>query len=149
MSTSGSILTAGLIAGSLDITATSILVRSQGIAFQKLLQTIASGVLGPRAFDLGRQSALLGLFFHFLIALTASAVYLAAAETLPVLIDRPILSGALFGVAVHLGMALIVVPLSRVRRAFSAKRFVIQLFVHILFVGLPIGIAISHLSRAA
>lgn len=149
MSIPGSIVAAGLIAGSLDITATGFLVRSQGIAFQKLLQTIASGILGPRAFDLGRQSAFLGLFFHFLIALASSAVYLVAAETLPVLIDRPILSGALFGVAVHLVMALIVVPLSRVRRSFSAKRFVIQLFVHILFVGLPIGFTISHFSRAA
>jgi hypothetical protein len=149
LSNSGSTVTAGLIAGSLDITATSILVRSQGIAIQKLLQTIASGVLGPRAFDLGRQSALLGLFFHFLIALTSAAVYLAAAEALPVLIDRPILSGTLFGVAVHLVMSLIVVPLSRVRRPFSARRFVIQLFVHILFIGLPIGVTISHLSRAA
>jgi hypothetical protein len=149
LSTSGSILAAGLVAGSFDIAATSILVRSQGIAFQKLLQTIASGVLGPRAFDLGRQSALIGLFFHFLIALTSSAVYLAAAGTLPVLIDRPILSGALFGVAVHLVMSLIVIPLSRVKRPFSARRFAIQLFIHILFVGLPIGIIISHFARAA
>jgi hypothetical protein len=145
----GIVVSAGLIAGSLDIAASGLLAQSQGIPFQRLLQTIASGVLGPQAFESGRRSALLGLFFHFLIALAGAGVYLVASRTLPILLDRPILSGALFGVAVHLMMSLVVVPLSRVKRSFSAKRFAIQLLIHILCVGLPIGITISHLSRAA
>ena len=38
---------AGLLSGVLDLTATSTLVRIQGIPFERLLQTIASGALGP------------------------------------------------------------------------------------------------------
>jgi len=138
---------AGLIAGSLDLAATSILVKSQGIPFQRLLQTIASGTAGPEAFEQGSRSAGLGFFFHFLIALTAAAAYFTASRSLPLLLDRPVLSGILFGAAVHLFMALVVVPLSRARRPFSAKRFLIQLAIHILFVGLPIALTISRLSE--
>jgi hypothetical protein len=42
---------AGLLSGVLDLTATSTLVRTQGVPFKRLLQRIASGALGPSAFE--------------------------------------------------------------------------------------------------
>jgi hypothetical protein len=138
---------AGLLSGVLDLTATSTLVRTQGIPFERLLQRIASGAFGPSAFQGGKKTATAGLFFHFLIAFTAAFVYYACSRKLAILIDQPLLSGVLFGAAVHLLMNRIVIPLSAAAIPFSAKAFLTQLVIHILFVGLPIALVVSHLSR--
>jgi Ankyrin repeats (3 copies) len=58
-----------------------------------------------------------------------------------------LLSGVLFGAAVHLWMNRIVIPLSGAAIPFSAKAFLTQLVIHILFVGVPIALVVSHLSR--
>ena len=142
------ISTAALLAGTLDLLATSTLVRTQGIRFEQLLQTIASGALGRSAFQGGKQTATAGFFFHFLIAFLAASVYYIASRRLNVLLGHPILSGILYGTAVHLVMSRIVVPLSAApKRKFSAKAFLTQLFIHVVFVGLPIALTISHLSQ--
>lgn len=139
---------AGCVAGVLDISATSTIFVAQGLPLERLLQGIASGALGISVFKGGKRTAALGLFFHFLIALTAAAVYYAASRRLLILTEHPIALGALFGIAVHLVMSSIIVPLSRApKRKFSAKAFFIQLVVHIVFVGLPIALIISHSSR--
>jgi hypothetical protein len=139
---------AGLLSGVLDLTATSTLVRwTQGISLERLLQRIASGALGPSAFQGGKRTATAGLFFHFLIAFTAAFIYYASSRKLAILIDHPLLSGVLYGTAVHLLMNRIVVPLSAAAIPFSAKAFLTQLVIHILFVGLPIALVVSYLSR--
>jgi uncharacterized membrane protein YagU involved in acid resistance len=139
---------AGLLSGVLDLTATSTLVRrTQGIPLERLLQRIASGALGPSAFEGGKKTATAGLFFHFLISFTAAFVYYASSRKLAILIDHPLLSGVLYGAAVHLVMNRIVLPLSAAAIPFSAKAFLTQLVIHILFVGLPIALVVSHLSR--
>jgi hypothetical protein len=135
---------AGFLSGVLDLTATSTLVRTQGIPFERLLQRIASGAFGPSAFQGGKKTATAGLFFHFLIAFTAAFVYYASSRKLAILIDQPLLSGVLFGAAVHLLMNRIVIPLSAAAIPFSAKAFLTQLVIHILFVGLPIAVVVSH-----
>jgi len=139
---------AGLLSGVLDLTATSTLVRrTQGIPLERLLQRIASGAFGPSAFEGGKKTATAGLFFHFLISFTAAFVYYASSRKLAILIDHPLLSGVLYGAAVHLVMNRIVLPLSAAAIPFSAKAFLTQLVIHILFVGLPIALVVSHLSR--
>jgi len=138
---------AGLLSGVLDLTATSTLVRTQGIPFERLLQRIASGALGPSAFEGGKKTATTGLFFHFLIAFTAAFIYYASSRKLAILIDHPRLSGVLYGAAVHLVMNRIVLPLSAAAISFSAKAFLTQLVIHIVCVGLPIALVVSHLSR--
>ena len=139
---------AGLLSGVLDLTATSTLVRrTQGIPLERLLQRIASGALGPSTFEEGKKTATAGLFFHFLISFTAAFVYYASSRKLAILIDRPLLSGVLYGAAVHLVMNRIVLPLSAAVIPFSAKAFLTQLVIHILFVGLPIALVVSHFSR--
>jgi uncharacterized membrane protein YagU involved in acid resistance len=139
---------AGLLSGVLDLTATSTLVRTQGIPFERLLQMIASGAFGPSAFQGGKKTATIGFFFHFLIAFTAAFIYYAISRRLTFLLDHPLLSGLLYGSAVHLVMSRIVIPLSSVpKREFSAKAFLTQLVIHIVCVGLPIALVVSHLSR--
>jgi hypothetical protein len=139
---------AGLLSGTLDITATSTLVKTQGIPIERLLQTIASGALGPSAFQGGRKTAAAGLFLHFFIAFTAAFVYYAISRRLPTLVDNPFLYGAVYGIAVHLVMSRIVVPLSAApKRKFSAKGFFTQLIIHIVCVGPPIAFVVSRLAK--
>ncbi len=140
---------AGLLSGVLDLTATSTLVRrTQGIPLERLLQRIASGVFGPSAFEGGKKTAAAGLFFHFLISFTAAFVYYASSRKLAILVDHPPLSGVLYGAAVHLVMNRIVLPLSAAAIPFSAKAFLNQLVIHILFVGLPIALVVAHFARS-
>ena len=138
------ILVAGLTCGVLDIACTLTLSRFKGIAPVRLLQGIASGILGPKSFQGGRGTAVLGLGIHFFIALVVAALYYAASRKLGVLIEYAVLCGLLYGIAVHLFMSFIVVPLSCLKRPFSVNAFVTQLIIHMLFVGLPISLVVRH-----
>jgi uncharacterized membrane protein YagU involved in acid resistance len=139
---------AGLLAGALDITATTTLMRLQGMPPERLWQGIASGALGTSAFKGGKRTAAVGLFFHFLIAFIVAAIYYAISLSLSILTARPILSGILYGIVVHVVMSRIVLPLSAApEREFSLKAFLTQLIIHICFVGLPIAFVITHFSR--
>jgi uncharacterized membrane protein YagU involved in acid resistance len=138
------ILVAGLTCGVLDIACTLTLNRFKGIAPMRLLQGIASGMLGPKAFEGGRCTAVLGLGIHFVIAVVVAAAYYAASRKLGVLIEYAVLCGLLYGIAVHLFMSFVVLPLSSLKRPFSIKAFVTQLIIHMFFVGLPISLVVRH-----
>jgi hypothetical protein len=76
-----SILLGGLVAGFFDITyATVFSYLRSGIAPIRILQSVASGWLGPAAFDGGAPAAALGLVTHFGIALTAAAIFVLASQ---------------------------------------------------------------------
>lgn len=139
---------AGLLSGALDLTATSTLMRSNGIPFKRLLQGIASGAFGPSAFKQGMKTAAAGFFFHFLIAFSVAFIYFVISRKLSALIDSPLFSGVVYGSAVHLVMSRIVVPLSAApKRAFSPKAFLTQLIIHIFCIGLPIALIVSRYSQ--
>jgi hypothetical protein len=141
------ILTGGLIAGVLDITAAIVIYAFRGVAPVRILQSVASGLLGPAAFTGGGKTAALGLALHFLIATTAAAVYFLASRKLPALIRKPGLWGSLYGVAVWAFMNFVVLPLSAVRKQpFDAEMALILVAVHIVCVGLPIAFAARRYS---
>lgn len=108
----------------------------------RLLQGIAGGLLGPRTFEGGLATALLGLLCHFLIAFSAAAVYVLASRRMPFLVERTLLAGVLYGVAVYFFMNRLVVPLSAATKyPFSIQMMVIGVVIHIFCVGLPIALA--------
>ena len=140
-------LSAG-VAGTLDIAATGTVMRAQGVPFTRLLRFVASGGLGPSALEGGRRTAGIGLTLHFLIAVACAVVYGIASGAWPVLLGRPILFGAVFGVVVHLVMSRVVVPLSRAaKRPFTWKAWLTQLAIHVVCVGLPIALVQSYGGR--
>lgn len=143
----GVIALAGLICGVLDISVTLTLNKLKGTPATKLLQGIASGILGLKAFTGGVSTAGLGLAIHFLIATAAAAFYYVASRKLSVLIGHAMIYGALYGIAVHLVMTFIVLPSSSIRRPFSFSAFATQLVIHIFCVGLPIALVIRHFSH--
>jgi hypothetical protein len=143
------ILLGGLIAGTLDITAAFVDSGLHGHSPMIVLQGVASGLLGASSFRDGFSSAALGLASHFLIAFGAAAVYYAASRKLKFLVQRPIVCGLLYGVAIYLFMNVVVVPLSAVPFKFSypPMAVIIGLAVHMLCIGLPISLAIRGYSN--
>jgi hypothetical protein len=82
------VLITGLVAGTLDISDAFIFsYLYRGISPIRVLQSVASGALGQASYSLGLRSALLGLFFHFLIALTATTLFYLASRILPILLE--------------------------------------------------------------
>jgi uncharacterized membrane protein YagU involved in acid resistance len=134
---------AGLVAGVLDITAAFITWVPRGVTPTRILQGIASGLLGPSAFHGGGTTAALGLALHFFIAYSAATVFYFASRRIAMMTRRPILSGVLYGVCVYLVMYWVVMPLSQMRRApFSVFNTIIAVLTHMVCVGLPIALIV-------
>jgi len=141
------IASAGLIAGILDITSAFVIAGLKGVGSIRMLQGIASGLLGARSFEGGMATAGLGLAIHFLIAFTAASVFYAASRKLTFLTQRPVISGLFYGVLVYLFMYWIVVPLAIVNARHSVSRDVTAVIVHMLLIGLPIALVVRRFSR--
>ena len=142
------ILVAGLVAGALDITAAFINSGLKGTSPMRVLQSIASGLLGADSYTGGLRTALLGAMVHFLIAFMAATVYYAASRKVEFLKERAVISGLLYGVAVYLFMYLVVLPLTFHRGFFHPLSAVLTgLTIHMLCVGLPISLAVSRFSK--
>jgi hypothetical protein len=141
------IASAGLIAGILDITSAFVIVELKGTGSIRMLQGIASGLLGPRSFEGAMATAGLGLAIHFLIAFTAASVFYAASRKLTFLTQHAVTSGLLYGIAVYLSMYWIVVPLAFVNARHSVSRDVTAVIIHMLLIGLPISLIVRWHSR--
>lgn len=146
---SQAILWAGLLAGVLDLTAALVTNAFRGMAPVRLLQLIASGLLGADSYNGGLTTAALGVLLHFVIAFAAAAVYYAASRRLGMLVRRPFITGPLYGVAVYLFMNLVTLPLSAFphKITFRTDLLVTGLVVHMLCVGLPIALVVRRYSK--
>jgi hypothetical protein len=137
------ILVGGLIAGTLDAI----------LAFHafgpRMPQGIASGLLGPRSFQGGAATWILGLVLHFFIALSMAAVYYAASRKLPFLKEYPLICGLFYGMALYLVMNLVVVPLSAIHASGPIGRadLIEGLLVHMILIALPIAYSVRTFSR--
>lgn len=149
------ILAGGILAGLGDMTQALIVFGQLGVAPTRVLQSIAVGVAGRAAFDGGWRMAVLGVVLHFAIATIWAAIFVRVSRAVGLLIERPILSGLLYGIVVFLIMYEVVLPLSRVARDPRATLFTASLIItgwigHPLLVGLPIGLATRRfMSRPA
>ena len=137
----------GLICGVMDITAALIVYGYFGAKPVRLLQGIAGGLLGPRTYNGGLATALLGLVCHFIIAFGAATVFFLLSRAVPFLIQHAIVSGVLYGIAVYFFMNRIVVPLSAAAKGpFSLQMMIIGVIIHIFCVGLPIALSVRRFS---
>jgi len=142
------ILLAGFIAGVMDIMAAFVTWAPQGVSPIIILQGIASGLLGPKAFVGGWKTAALGLVCHFFIAFSAATVFYVTSRKITFMTRQPIVSGILYGVAVYLVMYWIVMPLSNFhKRPFSWSATVIAIITHMICVGTPISLVVNRYSR--
>ncbi len=140
------------IAGTLDILAAIISTVIAGKSPIHMLQSVASGPLGDVALTSPGYAAA-GLLVHFaLMACMATAYMVAARQSgglARLLLDRPILAGALYGIVIWLVMYWVVMPL-RFSAPHPSKLFPIaqQLFCHIVLVGIPIALVATRYLRS-
>jgi hypothetical protein len=141
------ILLGGLFAGVLDIADAIIFTLIRGGSPTRMLQGIASGLLGQPAFQGGSATVALGLFLHFVIATGATAVFVAASLRVPALLRRPLIWGPLYGLMVYAVMRFVVLPLSLIRMQPFALNigFANQIFAHVFLVGIPIVVVAGRL----
>ncbi|MDB5971044.1 MAG: hypothetical protein JWQ90_3494 [Hydrocarboniphaga sp.] len=144
------ILVGGSIAGTLDIVFAISFAAYNGVPPTRLLQTVASGLLGKAAYSGGAWTAALGLALHFAIAFLLAGLFLAAARRVPLLSRQALLSGIVFGIGVFLVMRLIVLPLSAFPHPvhFKPLATVLDLLSHMLLFGVPIALAAKQARRS-
>ena len=137
-----SIVTAWVIAGTIDIVvALTYYPLTAGVAPLAILQGIASGVLGPPAFQGGAATAAFGLACHYTIALIWTLFFFAIYPRVPLLRRSRLLTAVLYGTFVSAVMTFVVLPLSNVRhRPFNLRAFVVATVILMFAIGLPLAI---------
>ena len=147
-SRSWAVLVGGTIAGTLDIVFAISFAGYNGVPPARLLQTVASGVLGDAAFSRGLPAVALGLALHFGMSYLWAGIFLLAAGRLLTLVRQPVLSGILFGVTVFLTMRLVVLPLSAFPYpvTFRPLATTLDLLSHTFLFGVPIALAARRAS---
>jgi len=132
----------GAVAGAVDILGAFAIYWPAPPA--GILRSIAAGVVGSAAARSGgMELAGLGLLLHFVVALAAAAVFVAASRAVPALTRRPLLTGPLYGLVVFLVMNYAVIPLSAIGRfpgPWSATTYKV-IALHLIGVGPPIALA--------
>jgi hypothetical protein len=138
----------GLLCGVFDITQAFLAWGIQnGARPTAILHSVASGLLGPTAFQGGAATAALGLLLHFVIAFGAATVYYAASRWISFMTSHAVISGLLYGEMVFWFMHLVVVPLSRAPHGrFTMATLITGPIGHTFLVGLPIALAVRKYS---
>ena len=147
---------AGVTVALADMTWAVLWVRAtHGTSALRVFQSVASGLLGPAAFQGEWRTALLGVTLHTTIAFTWTVLFLVALVRSPRLRHwvstrrGAVTVGLIYGALVWLVMDWLVLPLSRARPTPpTALWFWLQLLTHPFLVGLPIvGVLAGHLPR--
>ena len=126
------------VVGTLDILDALVFFGLRGARPIRILQAIAAGLLGRKAFQGGIATAALGGILHFFIAFVIVAVYFVASRRTPLLTRYAVPFGLLYGVGVYFVMNYVVIPLSAAAPgAFSMPVFINGILIHALGVGLP------------
>jgi uncharacterized membrane protein YagU involved in acid resistance len=141
------ILSAGLVAGSLDLL-TAILVYSVAMertTDRKLLQGIGKAAFGTNTFQNETSLALSGVAVHFFIAFSFTIFYFFIFPHISYLRKQKVLSGLLYGAFAWCVMNLAVLPLFHIanipHKWDSIARGAVILM---LCIGLPISIIVSR-----
>lgn len=139
------IIFGGLAIGILDFLDASIFFPLYyGISFIDVWHGPASGFIGREASrGGGTNTALLGIFAHFLVAFGIATVYFLLSRFIPFLVKHPVLSGVLYGIAAHFVMQYVVIPLSAIGTVPNwppIGSLMNSLLGHALLVGLPVAL---------
>lgn len=135
----------GLAIGILDFLDASIFFPLYyGISWVDVWHGPASGFIGREASRAGGlNTAMLGIFAHFLVAFSIATVYFLLSRFIPFLVKHPVISGLIYGVAAHFVMQYVVIPLSAIGTVPNwppIGSLLNSLIGHALLVGLPVGL---------
>lgn len=136
------ILLGALVAGTLDILDAILFYGLRNhIAPIRILQSVASGLLGRAAFRGGWHTALIGLGLHFLIAAIWAKLFVLASLQLPILRREAVRSGLFYGLLIYAVMNYLVLPHTHAAPMGRQPLVLINGVLAIVFlVGLPISL---------
>lgn len=130
----------------MDITCAIIMAVLRGSTPMRLLQFVASGLLGRSAFEGGVATAAVGAVIHFAIAFAVVAAFYVARQYIAVAREWPVVSGLTYGLIVFAVMNLIVLPLSAARPRHALVPDLIQIAIHMFIIGLPTSLLLRRFS---
>ena len=135
------IFMAGLVVGTLDLSAAMIQTIIMGREPLKLMQYISSGMFGSRAFEGGLTYAVLGVVFHYFIAFVWTGIFFIVYPKIKNFAGNKIITGIVYGLFIWLIMNMVVVPLSKIpSRPFNLNNALIGLGILIIAIGIPLSI---------
>ena len=145
------VLAGGLVAGTLDIVYACVFWGvKHAVPVERILQSVAAGLLGRASFNGGVGTAALGLVLHYLIAVTMASAYYVVARRWPALWKRPVLCGAAYGLLLYGIMNFVVVPLSAAAPGSRDPLWVVlSVAAHVLLVGIPIAGCVRYAAAPA
>lgn len=143
-------LAGGLIAGACDIIYAMVFWWiKRGVAPQRILQSVAAGLLGGASFTGAWATAALGFALQFFIAISMATVYYLVARRWAALWHRPVSYGAAYGLLLYVIMNYVVVPLSAAGPGSKDPLWVgLSITVHALLIGVPCAIFAQRAIRA-
>ena len=143
------IFTAGLIAGTTDIIAAIVnYLLGGGTKPSAIFKFIASGIFGKEAFQPGILMVWMGLLFHFIIALSWTALFYFLYQRIRLVRNNLIVCGILYGIFVWLLMNKLVLPFSNVPMGnFEWKKAIVGILILMFFFGLPIALTIQFMKK--
>ncbi len=103
------ILWGGLIAGTIDIGAASLISGYNPLV---ILKYIAGGVLGKAALAGGPSIAVLGLLLQWVMSIIVAAIFVVATRRRAALANQWSVWGVIYGAVIFVVMNYVVVPLS-------------------------------------
>ena len=138
------IVSAWLLAGTLDITAAIIQTYIMGGKPVMMFRYIARGLVGGSAglYDI---MPVMGLILHYLIAFIFTIIFFYLCPRISILRKDKIVAGLLYGVFVWFVMNWIIVPLSFIRH-FPSRigPALLAMVILMVCIGLPISIIINN-----
>lgn len=134
---------AALVAGTLDLTlAIAFFAIQQGAPFTAVPHSVASALIGARAFTGGIPTAILGIALHYVVAFCIALFYYALSLRFGFLNQHPLLSGAAYGMGVFLFMQHVVLPLTArpPSHGYGTVWLLTNIASHIFFIGITIAL---------
>ena len=146
-SKSRTVLSSGLLAGTLDILAAILIyaVLLHKTTAEKILQSIASGIFKQEAYIGGSQMAVYGLLLHYFIAFAFAYFFFKSYPYFPFLQKNTVFSGVLYGLFVWIVMNLIVLPITFPK--LPSKHFDFPLLLSVLILIFCVGIPIAFITK--
>jgi len=136
------IFIAGATAGAIDFLYASVMTVMAGQPATRAWMGVAGALFGKATvIEIGTPMAAVGAALHFLITISAAAIFYVAATRQPLILKHRLASAVVFGVLFFLAMNYVIVPLSLIGRPIfvGASRIARELLTHIIVIGLPIS----------
>jgi hypothetical protein len=132
------LLGVGYMAAVLDLLAATAYWTPHGVSPWRIPQSIAAWLLGPPAYAGGILTAAFGVLLYGQVLWGVAAAYRAIARRHRLLLRRPFLCGALYGMAAYVAIFQVLVPLLfGVHQVASAPWTMTCLLAYAAVVGIP------------